>query len=330
MDFDVLRWTTIHPAVVHLPIGIFALAAIAYVVAAVKKSERWSFAADVMGIAGAISLVIAAAFGLVSWFVVDWPGGISMWPTLHMVLGLVGTGVGLLFMGGRIWARRRSPLVGAPSAAVAVLILVAVGFVGWIGGEVLVFHNGIAVAGAGHGALAPAMASDDDRPESIEDAMGSMRGAWATATVTTAEMVVQEPTSERFETVAQAAGRLQQLSRWVADHAGEHAHPGEEAEAKAGSEEDETHGHGDEGEAHGHGEEGKGAGGEGAAAHDGASAKQQMRGMSIALAAMAGQLQQAARQQDLPEVSRQVGEIGAQCGSCHQEHRWNHDQSHDH
>lgn len=323
MDFDVLRWTTIHPAVVHLPIGIFALGAVAYVVAAAKRSERWSFAADVMGIAGAVSLVVAAAFGLVSWFVVDWPGGISTWPTVHMVLGLVGTGVALLFMIGRIRARRRTALVGAPSAAVAVLILLAVGFVGWIGGEVLVFHNGIAVAGAGHGALAPAMASDEQRPESIEDAMGSMRGAWATATVTTAEMVVQEPTSERFETVAQAAGRLQQLSRWVANHAGEHAHPGGEAEAKAGGEA-EGHGHGEEAEAHGHAEEGKGAGAEAAAAHDGASAKQRIRGMSMTLADMAGQLQQAARQEDLPEVTRQLGEIGAQCGSCHQEHRWNH------
>src|SRR5262245_39166197 len=44
--FDYVRWTTLHPALVHLPLGLLPLAVLAYWVAQRRQLERWQFVGD--------------------------------------------------------------------------------------------------------------------------------------------------------------------------------------------------------------------------------------------------------------------------------------------
>src|SRR5262249_53446950 len=96
MGLHFLRLVTLHPALVHFTIGLLPIIVIAYVVAAWRGSERWRFTADVaLWIATAFTL-LTFAFGLASWYGLEWPGGLGAWPTVHLVLGCVGTGLFVL------------------------------------------------------------------------------------------------------------------------------------------------------------------------------------------------------------------------------------------
>ena len=292
--FHVIRWTTIHPALVHVPIGVLPLMFLAYAIGAARHSERWLFAGDVAAGFAAVVTTVAAAFGVVSYLTVSWPGGLGPWPVVHLVLGITAT-VALIAFALRRWgARRIAAGQDRPRAArwmfgagfVTLLALAA----GYVGGELLVYHGGIAVQAAGQGALAPPLSRSSAPPHSMQDAMQRLRPAWALAVTTTAEAVVEHPSKAHYDRVAQSAQSMQLLARWVRDW-------GEGAESEAA-----------DSEAHAN----KKAGDE----------EHGIKTMAETLRVRAQQLEQAANRHDLPATADALGAISETCADCHVHERW--------
>jgi uncharacterized membrane protein len=213
--FAPIRWTTVHPFLVHLTLGVLPVVLVAYAVAWARRSERWSFAGDVALWIGAASAVVTLAFGLVSNALVPWPGGIELWRWLHLGFGVAATLLLLTLAAVRLRAQGRGVVAGPRTLLAAAAVAIVVGATGWIGGEVLVFHSGMAVAAAGQGALAPAITLGGGAPPDFEDAMGAVRGAWAEATTQYDLMLVTRPTDAGYARIAAAARRLGELAAWV-------------------------------------------------------------------------------------------------------------------
>jgi uncharacterized membrane protein len=230
MDFEPIRWVTVHPALVHFPLGILPLAALAYVMAAARRSRPWTFAGDVALIAGSLAVAVAGVFGIVAWLVVQWPGGLDPWRWIHLGAGVSSVALALVAMIARLATIRRYPTVGAGWAAAAVGLSVLVLFTGWVGGEVLVFHGGMAVKAAGNGALAPASEHEEGPPENFLQAMHRLRGAYGSATATMASAIVEHPRDRDFTTFANDARTMQVAARWVAQHGAEGAPSAEQGE----------------------------------------------------------------------------------------------------
>jgi uncharacterized membrane protein len=213
--FSAIRATTVHPAVVHFTLGVVPVIVVAYAVSALRRSERWSFAGDAALWIGAVFAVATVASGLVANALVPWPGGLETWRWLHVAGGAAGALLLVALAAARLRAFRRGAIAGRGALATAVVLAVVLGATGWVGGEVLVFHSGVAVAAAGHGALAPTIVRRRQPPADLEDAMGRLRGAWAEATTTHHRMLVGRPTPEGYARIAAAAGELVPLARWL-------------------------------------------------------------------------------------------------------------------
>lgn len=305
-----IRLVTIHPALVHVTLGAIPILVLAYIVGWRRRSERWTFVGDVtLGVVAAAT-VIAAVFGLVAFVRVDWPGGIGFWRWLHLGLGVTATLLLVAFAGVRFAKHRARPVGGGGSAWASILIGGLVLGTGWVGGEVLVFHAGIAVKAAGEGALAPPIQPDRGAARDLETAMHRIREAWARITTSVATMIVEEPRQQLFRQIARDAGELKRHAAQVAgqgETTDSHAHAvdsGRARYARLGSPPSSTetdHDHATQRDDHG-------------------------------LASMAGELERhAARmealalEQRLPDLATQLGETTALCAHCHQEMRWNHE-----
>jgi uncharacterized membrane protein len=219
MTLDPLRLVTIHPLLVHFTIGLVPLVVLSYALAAYRRSPGWTFVGDVGACLGAGLTLAALAFGLVSNAVVPWPGGIEQWRWLHLVGGAVSSALFLALAGGRLRARRAAPTSGRAALVTSVALAAVVGATGWIGGEVLVFHSGMAVKAAGNGALAPRISASTGEPRDMLDAMGQIRGSWAAASTRVASMIVEEPQDTDFRVVAQESDRMATLAGWLVDRA---------------------------------------------------------------------------------------------------------------
>ncbi len=230
MDFEPIRWVTVHPSLVHFPLGLLPLAALAYVLAAVRQSKRWTFVGDVALVTGTLGLAGAAIFGGVSWVMLDWPGGLDPWRWVHLGAGAAVAVLALIVMIARLVGARKTPIAGGGMAVGTVAVAALVLFTGWIGGEVLVYQGGMAVQAAGDGALAPSDESNAPAPDNLEEAMAQLRGAWGSATTTMAHSIVAHPTPAQFTTIARDARTMQRLGRWVTQHGAEGVEDPDEAE----------------------------------------------------------------------------------------------------
>lgn len=290
--FSVIRATTVHPALVHVSLGVLPVIVVAYAAAAVRRSDRWSFAGDVALGVGAVFTVAAAAAGLVANALVPWPGALATWRWLHLGLGLAATALLVALAAVRLRALRRGAIAGRGSLAAALLLAVLLGSTGWIGGEVLVFHSGVAVTAAAHGALAPSLSRRSAPPADLDDAMGRLLGAWAEASTAHGRMLAERPTAEGYARVASAAGELSRVARWlevegprrIAEHRGE-----------LGAEE--------------------------------AATSEHMAGL---LREGATQLEAAASAGRWAGVTRSLGAVTAACAGCHEAVRWSVEHEHAH
>ena len=222
--FDIGRLTTLHPALVHLPLGVLPLLVLAYAIGlGARKRQSWMFVGDVALGFAAVACGLAAGFGYVAYFRLGWPGGLEPWPMVHLVLGTATTlAVWLL-----AWLRfralradkhagtepRRSPLWLFGAASVSLLALAA----GYIGGEVLVFHAGTGVRAAGDGVLAPPLSLGDAAPSSLHETMHRLRPLWANSVVGVSKAVVYGPDDATYSSLSDDATRMQKLSRWLID-----------------------------------------------------------------------------------------------------------------
>lgn len=213
-----VRLETIHPMLVHLTIGGVVLLAIAYTISAIRRSNEWSFAGDVILLVTTLITLATASLGFVADWVVSWPGGLGLWRWLHLGLGALST----VLLGIITYARWRKRIehsetkrTGVLLASIGTMIVVFAG--GWIGGEVLVYHSGIAVQAAGKGALAPALHINKKAPGGLHDAMHEIRGSWSPIQTTLAEMLVHQPDPEQFKKVRLHAERVEVLGKFIHD-----------------------------------------------------------------------------------------------------------------
>src|SRR6185312_16969025 len=106
-----------------------------------------------------------------------WPGGIESWRWTHLGFGIATTVLLATLAVLRLAFRRSDVPARAPVFAAAIIVAGVAAFTGWIGGEVLVFHSGMAVRAAGDGAFAPPV-TDRRVSRNFLDAMREARGAW--------------------------------------------------------------------------------------------------------------------------------------------------------
>lgn len=213
--FSPIRAVTVHPALVHFTIGVVPVLLVAYAVAAARRSDRWSFAGDVALWIGAASAVATAASGLVANALVAWPGGLETWRWLHLGAGAASALFLVAFAVARVRAFRRGARAGRGALATALVVAAMLAATGWIGGEVLVFHSGVAVAAAANGALAPTISRAREPPPDLHEAMGRLRAAWAQATTAHVDMIVHRPTPRQYARIAAAARDIAPLAAWL-------------------------------------------------------------------------------------------------------------------
>ncbi len=217
------RLETIHPALAHLALGGLLLVVLGYAVARWRRSSQWTFVGDVALYVTASSTLAATAFGLVSNVVVSWPGGLERWRDLHLKLGVAAS---CLFVALSVWrwsARRRAANANTsgPFLAVVALAVAAVAATGAIGGEVLVYHAGMAVRAAGGGAFAPPLPrlGPDDPPRDFLSAMRGVRSQWGEIETRVGTMVVVKPRDDDFTQIAARVAKIHDLAGWMGDHA---------------------------------------------------------------------------------------------------------------
>lgn len=68
---ELFRLVTVHPALVHFAIGTIPVILLGYAVGWGRRSASWTLVGDVALVATALLTLIAAGFGLVSFFVVE-------------------------------------------------------------------------------------------------------------------------------------------------------------------------------------------------------------------------------------------------------------------
>jgi uncharacterized membrane protein len=232
-QIEIVRLMTVHPALVHFALGGLPIMLVGYLLAWWRRSERWAFVGDVAAVITAAAATASLASGLLSNALVPWPGGLETWRAIHLTGGVASALILNTLAISRLVGRRRHPVSGNGAVAGALTAAAVVGFTGWVGGDVLVFHSGMAVKAAGYGATAPPTSTARRVPHDLLDAMGQIRGSWAATTDLAAAMIVEEPHDRDFDVIVDQSRRLEELARWVAATGGKSGRPGDEA--KAGS-----------------------------------------------------------------------------------------------
>jgi uncharacterized membrane protein len=215
--FHVVRLATIHPALAHFTIGGLPLILLGYAMALWRRSAAWTLVGDAALVVTAALTLATGVFGLVSNAVVPWPGGIESWRWIHLGCG-VATTVLLAALGALRLVMRRPDATASPALLVGTLLVAAVAlFTGWVGGEVLVFHSGMAVRAAGDGALAPPVRDVTAKPRDFLGAMRQVRAAWGGINGRLAWMLVQHPRDQDFARIEHDARRMEELTGVMAD-----------------------------------------------------------------------------------------------------------------
>lgn len=281
-----LRLVTVHPILTHFTIGVIPILVLAYAMAYLRRSEKWTFAGDATLVLTALITVVTAGFGLVSFFVLEWPGGLGTWRWLHLGFGAGTAALFAAFAIARlVGRRRRGPLSGAGALLSAAGLALVVTFTGWLGGEVLVYRAGMAVTAAGDGALAPPITgTGEEPPASVEAAMHRLRGHWGATHGALAHMIAEEPAPESFERIARHADEMARVAEWTVG--------GGEGRAGAGQ------------------------------------SQSQLAPMAGLLSDQARSLAEAARAQDIVQVTSAAGKVSSTCAGCHKQFRWG--QAHQH
>lgn len=308
MDFEPLRLVTVHPALTHVTVGMLPILVVAYAVAAATRSAKWTFAGDLALAIATLFTVATFAFGLVSNAMLFWPGGLGSWRWVHLALGAIGTAILLLLSAVR-WRRRRLP-AGTGFATAVVLCALAIAVNGWVGGEVLVYHAGMAVKGGALGADAPPLASTDP-PRDFMDAMGGLRAHLAAISDDVTVMVVKRPQLARFLDAKKNAIALGKLALWL----DEHPHALEEQDRRgrrvdknvpspvAGHEKDDQRGE--------------------ARDDEGATSSEiEIANYAAFLEEAAEKIARAADAKDLQALAVELGRTQASCAGCHESQRW--------
>ncbi len=137
----------IHPALIALPIGLFAWALASDIIyVATDKNEMWYDIAFWSGVAGIVTALIAALPGFGDYFTMAIKSDARNIATTHMVLSLTVT---TLFVVAAVLAYDHNALDGGRLGLVVALHAIGVGVLGlsgWLGGEMVYRHHLAVVA----------------------------------------------------------------------------------------------------------------------------------------------------------------------------------------
>lgn len=129
----------IHPMLVGVPIGLWVFALICDAGHAVSGNAVWQTVATYCVAGGIVGAVLAAVPGLIDYFSVD-EADMKRIATLHLAVNLGAVVIFAL----NLWLRFRLPADSVLPLVLSVAGVLAIGFGGWLGGE-MVYVKGMAV-----------------------------------------------------------------------------------------------------------------------------------------------------------------------------------------
>jgi uncharacterized membrane protein len=134
-----IRKHPVHPMLVGFPIGLWVFALVCDVVHAVSGNGVWQTVATYCVAGGIVGAILAAVPGLVDYFSID-EAEMKRVANLHLAINLVA----VVIFGINLWLRFRLPADSDLPLGLSVVGVLAIGFGGWLGGE-MVYVKGMAV-----------------------------------------------------------------------------------------------------------------------------------------------------------------------------------------
>jgi uncharacterized membrane protein len=129
----------VHPMLVGFPIGLWVFAVVCDVVHAMGGGASWQTVATFCVAGGIVGALLAAVPGLIDYFSID-EADMRRIANLHLAVNL---GAVVIFAM-NLWLRFRLPAESNVPLALSVIGVLAIGFGGWLGGE-MVYVKGMAV-----------------------------------------------------------------------------------------------------------------------------------------------------------------------------------------
>jgi len=129
----------VHPMLVAFPIGLWVFALVCDVVRAVGGTAAWQTVATFCVAGGIVGALLAAVPGLVDYFSID-EAEMKRIANMHLAVNL---GAVVIFAI-NLWLRFRLPVESNVPLGLSVIGVLAIGFSGWLGGE-MVYVKGMAV-----------------------------------------------------------------------------------------------------------------------------------------------------------------------------------------
>jgi uncharacterized membrane protein len=128
-----------HPMLVGFPIGLWVFALVCDVVHAVSGSAIWQTVATFCVAGGIVGALLAAVPGLIDYFSID-EAEMKRIANLHLTVNLCAVVIFAI----NLWLRLRLPAESNVPLGLSVVGVLAMGFGGWLGGE-MVYFTGMAV-----------------------------------------------------------------------------------------------------------------------------------------------------------------------------------------
>jgi uncharacterized membrane protein len=129
----------VHPMLVGFPIGLWVFALICDMVHAVSGSAIWQTVATFCVAGGIVGALLAAVPGLIDYFSID-DAEMRRIANLHLAVNLAA----IVIFAINLWLRFRLPEESNVPLGLSVVGVLAIGFGGWLGGE-MVYVKGMAV-----------------------------------------------------------------------------------------------------------------------------------------------------------------------------------------
>jgi uncharacterized membrane protein len=129
----------VHPMLVGVPIGLWIFALVCDVVHAASGNAVWQTVATYSVAGGIVGAILAAVPGLIDYFSID-EGEMKRIANLHLAVNLGAVAIFAI----NLWLRFHLPVQGNLPLGLSVVGVLAIGFGGWLGGE-MVYVKGMAV-----------------------------------------------------------------------------------------------------------------------------------------------------------------------------------------
>ncbi len=129
----------VHPMLVGFPIGLWVFALVCDVVHTASGNAVWQTVATYCVAGGIVGAILAAVPGLIDYFSID-EVEMKRIANLHLAVNL---GAVVIFAT-NLWLRFRLPVDSYVPLSLSVVGVLAIGFGGWLGGE-MVYVKGMAV-----------------------------------------------------------------------------------------------------------------------------------------------------------------------------------------